>query len=174
MALARFPTYLRLVGAPRIERRAGKPANVPSVPEWNKDLATGIATRQALLERLSTVGTLAPTAPLSFVAACIEGAEGMDVATLAALQRAVGARLKNLTRATDLVGRVDDETFGVVLQGTGSTAAGAVASRLAHHLNKLPGLPRHGCIVVSAATGNGGNAETLAAAALDSFEVCAG
>lgn len=174
MALSRFPTYLRLVGAPRIEHRAGEPAKVISVPAWERDLATGIATRQALLDRLSTVGTLAPTAPLSFVAACIEGAEELDEATLGSLQRAVASRLKDLTRATDVVGRIDDDTFGVVLQGTGATAAGAVASRLAHHLNKLPELPRQVGVVVSAATGTGASAETLAVAALDSFEVCAG
>ena len=174
MALSRFPTYLRLVGNPREERRADSPARIISIPAWNRDLSTGVASRQALMDRLTTVGELAPKAPLSFVAVRIEDADELSAAQHVALQKAVAVRLRELTRATDMVGRVDEDAFGVVLQGTGATAAGAVASRLAHHLNRLAELPRTAAVIVSAATGTGVNAETLAIAALDSFEVCAG
>lgn len=174
MALSRFPTYLRLVGAPREERRTEAPARIISVPAWNRDLITGVASKQALMDRLTTVGELAPQAPLSFVAVRIDDAESLAPAQRERLQKAVANRLRELTRATDMVGRIDDDAFGVVLQGTGATAAGAVSSRLAHHLNRLPELPRAAAVVVSAATGTGVNAETLAVAALDSFEVCAG
>jgi GGDEF domain-containing protein len=126
------------------------------------------------MDRLNTVGELAPKAPLSFVAARIVDAEEMTTTEVAALQKAVANRLRELTRATDMVGRVEENAFGIVLQGTGATAAGAVASRLSFHLNRLAELPRTAAVVVSAATGTGANAETLAVAALDSFEACAG
>lgn len=174
MALSRFPTYLRLVGTPREERRTEETARIVSIPAWNRDLATGVASRQALMDRLTTVGELAPKAPLSFVAVRIVDAEELDAGELIQLQKSVAARLRELTRATDLVGRVDDNAFGVVLQGTGATAAGAVASRLSFHLNRVSELPRTAAVIVSAATGTGANAETLAVAALDNFEVCAG
>lgn len=174
MALTRFPTYLRLVGTPREERRTEVPARIVSIPAWNRDLATGVASRQALMDRLTTVGELAPKAPLSFVAVRIVDAEDLDPTGLAQLQKSVAKLLGELTRATDMVGRVDDGAFGIVLQGTGTTAAGAVASRLSFHLNRIAELPRTAAIIVSAATGTGVNAETLAVAALDSFEVCAG
>lgn len=174
MALSRFPTYLRLISAPGIERRSEAPAKVLSIPAWNRDLATGVASRQALLDRLSVVGELGPKAPLSFVAIRFEDTEDMPAESLAALQKAVAARLAELTRATDMVGRLEETAFGIVLQGTGATAAGAVASRLSHHLNRLAELPRTAAIVVSAATGTGVNAQALVIAAMDSLEVCAG
>lgn len=174
MALSRFPTYLRLVGEPRPERRGSEPARVLSLPAWNRDLATGVASRQALFERLATIGELAPRAPLSFVAVQLDLDEEIDDSAYAALESAVTAKLVELTRATDLVGRMDDGVFGVALQGTGATAAGAVASRLTHHLNRLPELPRDAAVIVSAATGTGVNGQTLAMAAIDSFEQCAG
>ena len=174
MALSRFPTYLRLVGPSREERRHGGSARITSLPAWNRDHGAVVASRQALMERLVTVGELAPGAPLSFVAVRIEDAEDLAPRERQKLRDSVANRLRELTRATDMVGRAEDDAFGVVLQGTGATAAGAVASRMAHHLNRLPELPRNAAVIVSAATGTGTNAQTLAAAALDSFEVCAG
>lgn len=174
MALSRFPTYLRLVGTPREERRDERPGRILSIPAWNRDLSTGVSSRQALMDRLATVGELAPRAPLSFVAVRIEDAEDLTPAERGQLEKAVAGRLRELTRATDMVGRLEDDSFGIVLQGAGATAAGAVSCRLAHHLNRLAELPRTAAVVVSAATGTGANAETLAVAAMDSFEVCAG
>jgi GGDEF domain-containing protein len=102
--------------------------------------------------------------PLSFLAVHVETEEpgGGHL-------RAVAARLRELTRSTDAVGRVEEAVFGVVLQGTGVTAAGAVAARLAHHLNRLPGAGRTFAVAVSAATGTGINAATLPEAALETF-----
>lgn len=174
MALSRFPTYLRLVGETRQERRANEPARVLSLPAWNRDLATGVASRQVLLERLATIGELAPRAPLSFVAVQLDLEDEIEENAYTALENAVTAKLVELSRATDMVGRMDDGVFGVALQGTGATAAGAVASRFAHHLNRLPELPQDAVVIVSAATGTGMNAHTLAMAAIDSFEQCAG
>ncbi len=131
----------------------------------DKDPVTGAATREALLARLEMVGSLAPAMPLSFVAVHLEGGESER----AELLRAVAGRVRELTRPTDAVGRLDHETIGVVLQGTGATAAGPVAARLAHHLNHMAGAPRGFSVTVSAATGTGVNAATLPAAALDSF-----
>jgi GGDEF domain-containing protein len=174
MALSRFPTYLRLVGPAIAAERTGEAAKMIRVPAWDRDLLTGLASRQALLDRLVSFGSLAPTAPLSFVAARIDGADEMDEADYEELQRSIARKLRELSRPMDLAGRLADDTFGVVLQGTGATAAGAVSSRLAHHLNLLPELDGDMAIIVSAATGKGTNAETLAVAALDSFEQCAG
>ncbi len=168
MAVTRFPSHLRLIGpGARTAAPAGAPTRIHPelLPEAERDPVTGAATREALLARLEMVGSLAPAMPLSFVAIHLEGGESER----AELLRAVTARVRELTRATDAVGRLDHETIGVVLQGTGVTAAGAVAARLTHHLNRLPGAPRGFRVTVSAATGTGVNAATLPAAALDSF-----
>ena len=174
MALSRFPTYLRLINGPRTERRQEAQAKVLSVPAWNRDLATGVASRQALLDRLAVVGELGPRAPLSFVAVRLEDDDGLSEETVESLEKAVAARLTELTRVTDVVGRLQERAFGIVLQGTGATAAGAVASRLSHHLNRLAELPRTTSVIVSAATGTGVNAHALVIAAMDSLEECAG
>ncbi|HML99451.1 MAG TPA: GGDEF domain-containing protein [Tepidiformaceae bacterium] len=168
MAVTRFPSYLRLIGP---GATAATPGRTPTrihpelLAEADRDPVTGAATREALLARLEMVGSLAPAMPLSFVAVHLEGGESER----AELLRAVAGRVRELTRPTDAVGRLDHETIGVVLQGTGATAAGPVAARLAHHLNHMAGAPRGFSVTVSAATGTGVNAATLPAAALDSF-----
>jgi GGDEF domain-containing protein len=123
----------------------------PASPPFETDPSTGVATRNALLDRLEAMGQLAPNAPLSFA-----------------------ERLRELTRGTDIVGRLTGTTFGIALQGTGVTAAGAVAARLTHHLNRLAELGPAVCVTVSAATGIGLNAETLPVAAMETFEPCCG
>lgn len=167
MAVTRFPSHLRLIGAgqPLITTVAAPTRIHPELlPDSDCDHLTGTATRAALLARLEMVGSLAPSMPLSFLAVHIEADE-----PAAAMLRAVAARLRELTRATDAVGRLDEATFGVVLQGTGVTAAGAVAARLAHHLNRLPGAPGAFTVTVSAATGTGLHASTLTEAAMETF-----
>ena len=138
---------------------------------FERDAATGLATRQALLSRLEDMGQLAPHEPLSFVVVKLGGLKNTeDDAGL----RLVAARVRELTRGTDIVGRLTGTTFGIALQGTGATAAGAVAARLAHHLNRIAELDAAICITVSAATGTGLNAETLPVAAMDCCEPCCG
>jgi GGDEF domain-containing protein len=168
MSISRFPAHLRLIGAPSFDSSAPAKAVAPDV---ELDPVTGVATRNALLDRLEDMGRLAPTAPLSFVVVKVAG---LKVAEGEATLRAVAARVQELTRATDIVGRLTGTTFGVALQGTGVTAAGAVAARLTHHLNRIAELHPAVCITVSAATGVGLNAETLPVAAMDSYEPCCG
>lgn len=129
-----------------------------------------VGSRQALLERLACVGELGPTAPLSFVVIQVSGVEArgdVDSATARTALQAVARRVHELTRAIDFIGRIAPTTFGVVLQGTGATAAAAVAARIQFHLDRLPEASTPIAVVVSVATGSGVNAETLPVAALD-------
>jgi GGDEF domain-containing protein len=167
MVVTRFPSHLRLIGAGQpLITTAAEPTRIHPelLPDADRDHLTGTATRAALLARLEMVGSLAPSMPLSFLAVHVEADE-----LNAPMLRAVAARLRELTRPTDAVGRLDDATFGIVLQGTGVTAAGAVAARLVHHLNRLPGAPREFSVTVSAATGTGLNGATLPEAAMETF-----
>lgn len=167
MAVTPFPSHLTLIGAGQsLIATVAAPTRIHPelLPPSESDHLTGTATREALLARLEMVGSLAPSMPLSFLAVHVE-ADGLAAAML----QAVAVRLRELTRATDAVGRLDEATFGVVLQGTGVTAAGAVAARLAHHLNRLPGTPREFSVTVSAATGTGLHAGTLTEAAMETF-----
>ena len=123
-----------------------------------------------LLDRLEVLGELAPAAPLSFllVRVCAEDAPARGVAA------AVAERVGSLVRATDVVGLFGQDGVGVVLQGTGVTAAGAVAGRLSLHLNRALAdmAPGHHA-TVHAATGTGLNALTLPIAATqDLDDIC--
>lgn len=114
---------------------------------------------------------LAPSAPLSFLVVQVRGVK--DTHDAATLMECAGLRLRELTRATDAVGRFNGTSFGIVLQGTGATAAGAVAARLSFHLNYLLGALSPGAdSVVYAATGLGLNSGTLPVAALDHLGDC--
>ena len=166
MSVSRFPAHLRLLGPLRAESASRREA-APSFPSIDLDSATGVATRTALLERLEAMGQLAPLAPLSFLVVKVSGLTHCDGE--AALKDIAG-RVRQLSRATDTVGRLTGTSFGIALQGTGATAAGAVAARLTHHLNRLAELSPSICITVSAASGTGINADTLHVAAMDTFE----
>jgi GGDEF domain-containing protein len=168
MSAARFPAYLKLIGSAAGRRsEAIEPAERFAAEEL--DAETGVVRRDVLLDRLETMGHLAPRAPLSFLVVKVAGLSqcGADD-PMPAVARGVLA----LMRGTDVVGRLTGTSFGIALQGTGLTAAGAVAARLTHHLNRLPELPSSICITVSAATGTGVNAETLPIAAMDSMGCC--
>lgn len=169
MSVSRFPAYLRLIGAPAaIENESVAP---PAIPAAELDPSTGVATRQALLDRLEAMGQLAPRAPLSFLVVKVAGIPPGEGDTSL---REIAARTRGLTRGVDVIGRFTGTTLGIALQGTGLTAAGAVAARLTHHLNRLAELSPSICISVSAATGTGINAETLPVAAMDTYEPCCG
>jgi GGDEF domain-containing protein len=134
-----------------------------------------ILSRRGLLERLDTIGELAPNSPLSFLLVRIDGidagaAEGLTERQVMGM---MGMRILGLTRPTDSMGEYSASSFGIVLQGTGATAASAVAARLTFHLNNLgealaPGTNAR----VYVATGLGMNAETLPIAAIDSLDEC--
>lgn len=159
MTANRLPNHLRLLG-PSIKLVPDAVANIVALPSHRK-----MATEDELLARLETAGDLAPGAPLSFLVVRVAGAHSSgDDDQL----RRIGNRVADLVRGTDLVGRIAGNMFGVVLQGTGVVAASAVAARLTHHLNRLPDLSPALCITVSAATGTGMNAGTLAEAAMES------
>lgn len=133
--------------------------------------------RHELLERLETVGELAPSAPLSFLVVQVRGlsrlAELRHAPSSESVLRAAAAKVRDLSRPTDHVGRFTGSTVGVVLQGTGSTAASAVAARLTFHLNQVLGAMAPSLhAAVYAATGVGANAEALPAAALDELDEC--
>ena len=165
MSVSRFPAYLRLIGTASFMETD---ARTPGLPAIELDLATGVATRHALLERLEAMGELAPCAPLSFLVVKVTGTDGDEPLCH------VAKRTRELIRGVDVVGRLTGTTFGIALQGTGVTAAGAVAARLTHHLNRLAELSPSICITVSAATGTGVNAETLPVAAMDTAQPCCG
>lgn len=125
-----------------------------------------------LHRRLALLGSLAPEAPLSFVMVKLFGLDGMDMDTCEEVVSAFSGCILNLTRATDVVGHYAADSFGVALQGTGATAASAVAARLQFHLSQLAETLSCVGVVVSVATGRGFNARSLPAAALDSLKDC--
>ncbi|MGB4864154.1 MAG: diguanylate cyclase [Tepidiformaceae bacterium] len=169
MSVTRFPAYLRIIGAnASFEPQRREPTPIRNL---QLDVPTGVATRDALIERVKAIGEIAPSAPLSFLVAKVSGlASGECDDQL----RVIAGRIKELVRGVDVVGRLDETSFGIALQGSGFTAAGAVAARITHHLNRLAELSPSVCITVSAATGTGVNAETLPLAALDPYEPCCG
>lgn len=184
MATSRFPAYLTLMVGPdtfsngaRCTTRAGSgPIPFPTPPLFARDELCEVASRRGLLDRLELVAGIAPTAPLSFVVVKVYGLGELNAdfgrsAGDEAL-RTIADELRTLTRPTDVVGRMTATTFGVVLQGTGATAAAAVQARLQHRLCQLAVVSHPIEIGVSAATGIGLNAETLPLAAMDSFEDC--
>lgn len=169
MTATRFPAYLRLIGTAWPDAKKHGEPSAAVQPAYELDSATGVATRGALLDALDTMGLVAPRAPLSFVVVKVSGVSRCDGGDPL---RLIAGRVKELVRATDMIGRLTGTSFGVALQGTGVTAAAAVAARLMHHLNRLQELDPAICITVSAATGTGINAETLPIAAMDTCTPC--
>ncbi len=131
-----------------------------------------VNSQVTLYKRLRLFGTLAPAAPLSFVMVKLYGLESMNGQASEQVLNAVSGRILSLTRPTDVVGCHAADSFGVALQGTGATAASAVAARLQFHLNQLAETLSSVSVVVSVATGRGFNARLLPAAALDSLLDC--
>ena len=180
MATTRFPAHLTLLTAAALrttEETAPLQLGLRPVPsDGPRDTLTGVATRQSLLEQIERIGDLAPAAPLSFVVVKLQGLDRLNRIsgwragdeTLCVVARAV----QDLTRATDMVGRLSGSAFGVILQGSGATAAGAVAERIGHHLRRLTCVANPVQAIVSVATGTGINADTLPVAAIDSFLNC--
>ena len=181
MAVIRFPSHLTLIGRPETvgnlaERRADaehEPIPFPTAGAFTRDSLCDVASSRGLMERLHLVGSIAPTSPLSFLAVKVDGLRALNEASGweagdEAL-KAIAEELQSLSRATDLVGRLAGAVFGVVLQGTGATAASAVAARLSFRVNQTLGPSSPVGVRISAASGTGVHCETLVIAAMDSF-----
>jgi len=175
MAATRTPAYLTLMPE-HIDRRPapGEPIPFPTAAAFTRDSLCDVASQRGLLDRLELVGEIAPTAPLSFVAIKVDGLPelneiaGWDAGD--SVLCAIADEVRSITRPTDLVGRLSGTTFGIVLQGSGATAAAAVQARLHFRLGRLPVMTPPLGVRVSAATGTGVNAGLLSIAAVDSFE----
>jgi GGDEF domain-containing protein len=126
------------------------------------------------MRHLDTFADIAPRSPLSFLAIRITG---LDVVLASRgeigvrfIARGVGEAFLSLCRGTDIPGELGDGEFGLILQGSGPTAAAAAAARLHHRLNRLPFVPSGCAVLVGAATGTGSHGRRLARAALDMFD----
>ena len=166
-----------VLAAPAMPRRLRVVAPWPGQPNRKsrpKLDPCGVASKATLFERLETIGELAPEAPLSFLVVRVHGmGDGVALSDDAHDRLTSVARLtQKLTRPTDFVGRLGPTSFGVVLQGTGSGSAGAIASRLGHQLRALAPCRPPLSVTVSAASGTGCNALTLPRAAMDGLEDC--
>lgn len=147
--------------------RHGALSFLPRLEQPARRSATPVLGREGLLDRLEILGALAPNAPLSYLSvqlhAPAEPARGVTAA--------VAERVARLVRPTDAVGLFAPGVAGVVLQGTGATAAAAVAARLTMHLNRaLADMAPGHYVSVYAATGTGLNALTLPLAASEDLD----
>lgn len=184
MTPGRSPAHLKLVGSTAL---AVRPHRRPVSADGDGRTGcgrrerlddAGVLPRETLLSRLAIVADLSGDAPLSFVAVKVYGLKDLHEASgwdaCETTLRTVASTLGAMVRATDSVGRLNASTFGVVLQGAGSTAAGSVARRLAHRLNRMEEIAPAVEIRVGAATGTGRNAGAMPVAALAAFEDSAG
>ena len=131
-----------------------------------------LASEDELLARLTLLGQLAPAGPLSLIAITIHGLaelEPHDWRTPAHVVDAVGRQALGLVRATDLLGRLSNASYGLVLQGAAGARAAAMADELTELLRELPVGQAPIEIVVSAVTGTGVNADLLPRAAVESL-----
>ncbi len=132
-----------------------------------------VLDRRELFTAVERVGKVAPAAPLSFLVVVVDGLPNLPGDESELTTHLVGGRITSLTRAVDTVGRMGEGAFGVLLQGCGATAAGAVAARLSYHVSQaLHGLNAELGVRVSAATGTGANWATLPVAATPSLPDC--
>jgi hypothetical protein len=137
------------------------------------DRRSRVLSRRELFATVERVGTVAPGAPLSFLVVMVDGLADLPPVESELTGHLVAGRITSLTRAVDTVGRMGEAAFGVLLQGSGATAAGAVAARLSYHVSQaLHGLSAELGVRVSAATGTGANWATLPVAATPSLPDC--
>ncbi len=144
------------------QRRTALKRSLPSVLD-----------RRDLFAMVERVGEIAPSAPLSFLVVTMDGLSALSRDEAGLTMRLIAGRVRSLTRAVDAVGRMGEASLGVLLQGTGVTAAGAVAARLSYHVSQsLRGLDPVLDVQVTAATGTGANWATLPVAAMPAFPDC--
>ena len=169
MNTQRFPAYLTLMSGSRVPR----PLPLTGPRRTSTAGKGAVLDRRELFATVERIGELAPTAPLSFLVITVEGMGDLGREESQLLMRLVAGRIRSVTRATDAVGRMGAAGFGVVLQGTGTTAASAVAARLSYHLAQIVhGVDGNLSVQVSAATGTGINWSTLPIAAMSSLPDC--
>ena len=178
MTVMNPPAKLTLLNPPARARAHARKSHATPIPfraRCHRDAGASplLAGHADLIERLSVVAALGPDAPLSFVVVKVDGLSelnrsfGWDAGSEAL--RAIGQEVCRVVRATDLAGRLTSTMFGIVLQGSGATAAEAVAARLSYRINRLLPGSQPVSVRVSAATGTGVNADVLPVAALESF-----
>lgn len=170
--------YLTLVHANDLREAVGNPRPLPSrapvqepadrVTSIAAHIAAALTGEDELLDRLEAIGSLAPTAPLSFLAVEVDGVDtssdqGAELISL------VAYHVRRSLRPVDVVGRLGASGFGVILQGTSDRRAASTAARLQHILNRIAAPHRGVAIIVSAATGRGLNAPVLPEAAVASL-----
>ncbi|GIW12947.1 MAG: hypothetical protein KatS3mg062_0386 [Tepidiforma sp.] len=165
MDAARIPAYLKPVIASGEGRQTAGSGHRS---------ARRLLSRVDLMHHLDAVAELAPSAPLSFLVVRVSGLEELEEARgdvgVRFVCRGVGDALIEFCRGTDIAGELGPGEFGVILQGSGTTAAAATAARLTHHLNRLAFLPGVCSVLVGAATGKGSHGRRLAWAAMETFE----
>lgn len=169
MTVSQIPAYLRLASS---EDAGFAPSAPPPFQLSAYSKRTRLLSQSQLAQRLALVGELALSAPLSFVAVEVFGLEGAPVEKCETVLNEVAGEILRLTRATDAAGRLGLDGFGIVLQGTGATAAAAVAARLSFHANRLESVTWPIEVRASAASGTGKNAAVLITAARDSLGDC--
>jgi diguanylate cyclase (GGDEF)-like protein len=116
---------------------AGEPAPVPG-----RDPLTGLATRQSFLERLGVEMRAASSTgrPLAVVVADVDrlrkvaDAHGRETAT--AVLRKLAGVLRAMVRDEDLVARLEEDDFAVILSGLGRGSARQVAARLRSNVER--------------------------------------
>lgn len=172
MTLAPSPAHLPLLQHEGVTALFDEGRDARGRRRTNGEHPRRIVARETLLKRLALIGSLAPSAQLSFVVARLYGLEALDWPAAADSLQTFSDRVINLTRATDVVGRYTASSFGVVLQGTGPAAAAAVAARLQYHLDQLAEAHPPLSVIVAVATGTGVNARALPEAVLDSLRDC--
>jgi uncharacterized protein (TIGR02266 family) len=114
-----------------------EPAPLPG-----RDALTGLATRQSFLERLGVEMRAARSTgrPLAVVVADVDhlcrvsDAHGRETAS-AVLKKLAGV-LRAMVRDEDLVARIEDDDFAVILSGLGRGSARQVAARLRSNVER--------------------------------------
>jgi GGDEF domain-containing protein len=181
MAHAGVRDSLTLIRGATASGTSGARAPIPLIPAHpgyehltreERAQRPGVATRNALLERLTLLEAIAPSSPVSFLLVLVDGLtelEQVDAMNTSVVTAEVAAALSRLTTPMDLVGRFENATFGIVLQGRGAGSAALMSARIHHHLNALPIVRFPVEVRVAVATGTGDNHKLLITAATDAL-----
>ncbi len=123
-----------------LSRILGSAATAPEAREPSRDPLTGLLNRDAFTKLVELQVEIARRADIPITLVCLKP-DLFEKASLASsylagvrLFREVSQRMQSCARDTDIIGRLDDEVFGVLLPGTeleaGLTAALRMKKRL--------------------------------------------